>query len=134
MKSIKIQKSNAAHIVDALREINGKAFDHAFTEYSEIVALATAAEAATLQAVGAKCRAAGACTVATSGKKVASSYKYTRSATEVRLERRAGGWYLVDAKPVAVWARGGHDPKLSLSAEQAAQAAAHGASKYSVAA
>lgn len=117
MKTIKVTKENAAAIEAALREANGKATAHTYTGYGQIAELAERAEENLLGLV-AKKDAVGAKLYATSGEKVASSYRSQRNGTTVTLERRSTGWHLMEAKAVALFQEGGKPGQLFLTEQQ----------------
>lgn len=122
MKQIKIDSANAAAIKAALAAVNGNATAHAYTEFSEIEAVAKLAQKR-IEALGiAKARQAGAQFEIASGEAVPSAYKYTRSGTRVCLLRRAGGWYLTDVARADVYKEGGGRGTLRLTQAQADEA------------
>jgi hypothetical protein len=125
MTPIKITEANAAAIEAALKNANGRAEAHAYTAFAEIEALAETAESK-LESLGLpKAQRAGAVWVETSGGAVANAYAkkgFSRSATSARLERRASGWYLVSAAAATIYASGGGNGLLILTAKQDAEA------------
>lgn len=124
MKPIKIILSNDDAIAVALLTVNGKAERHAFTVYFEIEDLAEDAEAKLEELGIPKAMRAGAMYHATSGNDVPASHMkkgFSRPATYVRLERRAGGWYLASIAATVIYQKGGLK-QLSLTAEQAQRA------------
>jgi hypothetical protein len=122
MKPIKITEKNSAAIVAILASVNGKAELHAWTTFDDIDYLARVAEVRLLDLVGSQKAAAGAEFRATSGAKVANSYKYSRSGTAVTLERRSTGWFLVYAAEQTLYPNTGGERKLTLTAAQDAKA------------
>ena len=135
MKAIKITEANAEAIESALLAVNGKAREHAYTTLTEIEALARRAEKQ-LESLGiAKTRRAGARRSDTSGAAMPNAYNKKcriRKATLVRLERRATGWFLVDARSVEVWQQGGGPGRLAITKEQEAEAIAAFKQSFSV--
>ena len=123
MKAIKITEANAAAIEAALKQVNGRAEQHAYTTFGEIENLAAAAEKKLLGLVFKK-DAAGASYRETSGGKVPNSYKQSRNATSVTLIRKSAGWYLASATATTVWGDGGGNGSLTLTQEQAEAAVA----------
>ncbi len=121
MKPIRITEQNRAAIVAALANVNGKATAHTFTTYQQIEQIAAAAEKQLIGLVGSQKAAVGARFEATSGDKVANAYKYARIGTRVKLERRATGWFLIDAMEWMLYQNGG-DRRLTLTAAQDARA------------
>jgi hypothetical protein len=121
IKATRITDKNRAAIFHILATVNGRATSHTFTTYHEIEQIAAAAETRVLDLVGSQKAAIGALFEATSGDKVANAYKYARIGTRVKLERRATGWFLVDATEWMLWANGG-DRRLTLTAAQDARA------------
>lgn len=130
-KSIKITESNAAAIVAALKEVNGKNREHTYSSYSAISELAASAERK-LEKLGiAKARRAGAVMHATSGEKVANSYKNTRTGTLVLMERRSSDWYLVSASAHTLFKEGG-SATLHMTKAQDEEAVANSRKQYVV--
>lgn len=124
MKAIKITADNAATIEAALAEVNGKARQHTYTDYSEIEALARGAEKRLEQLNIAKVRRAGASFTETSGSAVANSYKNTRIGTTATIERKGAGWYLVAVSAATLFSNGGGKGRLTMTAAQDAEAVA----------
>jgi len=133
--TIRITEANAAAIEMALKAVNGRATTHAYTHYSEIEALAAAAEAK-LEAIGLpKAQRANAQWEETSGSAVSNSYAkkaFSRAATIVRLQRRPSGWLLLSASATTIGASGGGKGVLILNAEQDAEAVRRLRAGYSV--
>lgn len=123
-KAIKISADNASKINALLDEVNGKATAHTYTDASEIIALAEVAEKKVVKLVGSQKDAVGAKAVAESGGPVANSYRNSRIGTQVVIERRPTGWFIVDARSVNLYSDGGHKMKLAFTAEQDAKAVA----------
>ena len=133
IKPIKVTGSNAAAIEAALKSVNGKAWDHAYTVFREISHMTTVAEAACRDILNVK-DIHGAKWTETSGDRCPNSYKYKRRATTVTIERRKSGWFLVSVDATEVWKEGGGPGRLILTPEQDAAAKAKFATRYSVAA
>ncbi len=135
MKAIKITADNAEAVESTLLAVNGKARAHAYTEFSEIEALASRAEKR-LESLGiAKTRRAGAVWHDTSAAAMPNAYNKkcrVRKATLVRLERRATGWFLTDARSVEVWQQGGGPGRLAITKAQEAEAIAAFKQSFSV--
>ncbi len=135
MKAIKIAAANAEVIESALLAVNGKAREHAYTTLTEIEALARCAEKQ-LESLGiAKTRRTGAVWSETSGEAMPNAYNKkcrVRKATLVRLERRATGWFLTDARSVEVWQQGGGPGRLAITKAQEAEAIAAFKQSFSV--
>lgn len=124
MQAIKITTESTAAIDAVLSAVNSHATAHRYTTAAEIVAIADAAEKR-LEALGvAKKYRAGAVVAATSGDSVPNSYKFARTATAVRLERRSAAWYLTAAKEMPIYKNGGGPDLLLLTQEQDAIAVA----------
>lgn len=124
MKPIKIIDSSSDTIIEALKAVNGEAERHAFSAYYEIEMLAEVAEAKLEELGIPKAMRAGAMYHATSGADAPASYTkkgFSRTATYVRLERRAGGWYLAGIAATVIYQKGGLK-QMSLTAEQAQRA------------
>lgn len=116
-KSIKIEKSNAAAIVDALVAVNGNAFNHAYTNFKDISDLAKEAEAR-LELIGIKkAIRTGASFASTSGRSVPKSYSYSRTGTLVVLERKSEAWYLAAIARASIYPSGGSS-HMTLTTEQ----------------
>jgi hypothetical protein len=133
IKPIKIAESNATAIEAALKEVNGKALDHAYTEFWEINRIVHAAEAACRDILNVN-GIPGAKWTETSGGRCANSYKYKRRATTVTIERRKSGWFLVAVSATEVWKEGGGPGRLTLTPAQDEAAKAKFATRYSIAA
>ena len=133
MKAVKITEKNSAAIVAALAAVNGKATAHSFTMFGDIDYLARVAEKQLLDLVGSQKAAVGAAFRATSGSKVANSYKYARSGTLVALERRSTGWFLVHAAEQTLYPNTGGARRLVLTQAQDAKAVEVLRSTYTIA-
>lgn len=132
MKAIKIDIKNAATIEAALAAVNGRAEAHTYTTFYEVADVAAKAEAA-LENLLLKGDRPGARWSKTSGSKVANSYKNSRLATTVVLERKTAGWYLVEVHSVSVMESGGGKGRLTLTQAQDAAAKALLQKQYRVA-
>lgn len=129
VKQIKIVEGNAATIEAALREVNGRYGESKFVTYRQIEKCAEHGET-TLDELGLfKCSRPGARLKATSGHEVPKSYNYKRPATEVVLERRDSGWYLVALARAVVYTQGG-SKFVELTAEQDAEVVAKVRKRY----
>lgn len=111
MKAIKVNttpddKSDAA-INAVLAAVNGKATAHTYTHASEIRQVVAEAEKQLHGLLGNNRLAPGATYKSASGDSVPKAYKYSRQGTEVILERRSTGWFLVDVRPSQLYERGG---------------------------
>lgn len=131
-KAIKIAESNAAAIESALKEVNGKSTSHTYTGYGEIFEIAAGAECRLERLGVAKARRAGAVMHATSGEKVANSYKNTRTGTLVLMERRSSDWYLVSVSAKTLFGDGG-STTLHMTKAQDEEAVANFRKQYVVA-
>jgi len=122
MKPIRIESKNSAAIEAALKAVNGTAYNHCFTAFAEVLAVATDAEERVVGFVGSKARAVGATVGRTSGAAVLNAYANKcfgpRVATRVMLERRSTGWFLIDAKKAEVWQPGGGGGRIALTQSQ----------------
>ena len=121
MKAIKIDTANAAAIEAALKAANGRATAHSYISFREIQSIAGAAEAKVVALVGSKKCAVGALVRSTSGDAVSNAYaKKTsrRAATNVTLERRSTGWFLIYVMGTEVWQKGGGSDALMLTPKQ----------------
>ena len=131
IKAIKIEEANAQAIEAALKAANGKAKDHVYKEFGEILFLAQYAEQSMERMGIAKARRAGASVEATSGKPVPNAYKYSRAASRVKVERRSSAWYLTDIELVTIWKDGGV-VSIQLTKAQDEEAVANLRKKYQV--
>lgn len=129
---MKIELKNAAAIEARLKQVNGRAEQHAYTTFREIECLAAAAEKRLLDLVYKK-DAPGAVYCETSGGRVPNSYRSTRNGTSVRLERKTAGWYLADVSQTTIYQDGGGDGVLILTPGQDAAAVALFRKQYRVA-
>ncbi len=132
MKTYRIEAKNAAAIESALRQVNGRAEQHAYTTFGEIERLAAVAEERLLELVYKK-DAPGAAYRKTSGGRVPSSYIGVRLGTSVRLERKTAGWYLTAVSQATLHRNGGGDGVLILTQAQDAAAVALFRKRYRVA-
>ena len=124
-KPIPVTDDNQAAIEQALSAVNGRAHDHAYTEYSELAALAESAEKRALELLGAKKYIVGATWTETSGGAVNNTYAragFSRIGTRVVLQRKSSGWYLIDANRQEIRQQGGGKGRLTFTAAQAARA------------
>ena len=110
MKPIKVNPENRATIENALSEVNGKASQHAYTDFSEIENLVKKGESR-LDSLGVpKKERAGAWILATSGGAVSRAYGrkgFSRVATFVRIERKSTGWFIVKIEKETIGQSGG---------------------------
>jgi len=95
MKPMMIAVKNKAFIQQELDRVNGKASQSVMSS-AEVVSHADKAEARLLGLVGLKKHAAGATYTVRSGSPVSLAYSYRRTATEIKMERRNSGWWLID--------------------------------------
>ena len=124
------KKVNLAPISAALAAVNGTAVDHTY-DTSDIVRLASEAEAFAITLFDNKKLVVGARYRAESGSKVATAYKYTRISTVVTLERCTTGWFLIEVSRGTIWGGGGSQ-QLILDAAQDFLATAKARSRYTV--
>lgn len=115
---MKINVNNQSAVEAALAAVNGKATTHVYTTQADILAVAQWAEAELARLIG-KSFASGAVVESTSGDTVANAYKYARSATKIRLERGASGWFLTHVAGVAIYAPGGSTTLVLTEAQDA---------------
>lgn len=122
---IKITADNKDKIESALKAVNGTAYAHAYTSADEVLQLVSAAEKQLAKLLPKKSWA-GATWAETSGAPVAKAYSRKafspRAATRVVLLRGSSAWYLVSATKTSVGESGGGAGRLSLTAEQTAEA------------
>ncbi len=136
MNPIKITEENSAAIEAALKAVNGRACQHAYTAYLDLEVMAEAAEKR-LEKMGLpKSRRSGAAWSETSGAAVSNSYAkkgFSRPATSVRLERRSSAWYLVSAIATTIGQQGGGAGRLILTKAQDEEVVRNLRESYSVA-
>ena len=124
------KKVNLAPISAALAAVNGTAVDHTY-DTSDIVRLASEAEAFAITLFDNKKLVVGARYRAESGSNVATAYKYNRISTVVTLERCTTGWFLIEVSRGTIWRSGGSQ-RLILDAAQDFLATAKARSRYTV--
>ena len=107
MKPIKFDATNAEKINAILADVNGKAADHTYKTFQDMVADCNFTVARAENLVGGKKYAAGIKIIVESGYSVKSAYKYTRIGTQITLECRASGWFITDITRADIWAEGG---------------------------
>lgn len=122
--------SNEESLEEALEAVNGRAYDHCFTDTGEIIALTLQAEKH-LATLLPKKLWVGAKFVATSGRAVANSYGYRRKATEVCLLRGSKAWYLTGVVSRTLHSEAGKSA-LYLTPEQDYMAKRRFAAQYKV--
>jgi hypothetical protein len=132
MKPIKITPENATVIEQALHAVNGRATQHCYNTYNTIEWMALDGDKFLTGIYIPQKAWKGATRTETSGGKVANSYKYTRNATTVRIERRSSAWYPVEIRPATVFSNGGGRAHYGLTPEQDAIATEHFAQQYFV--
>lgn len=121
MKQIKIVESNAAAIEAVLDEVNGRATAHTYTHFSDILELATNAEAK-LERLKIKVKSrVGAILTSESGDSVPNCYKGSRKTTFVRIDRRSTGWFLSSVQSSSSYQEAG-STRLHLTQAQATDA------------
>lgn len=131
MKAIKIVEENSTAIEEALKEVNGRSTDHAYTRFFEVAAVSETAEEKLGELLYKK-DFPGAVFTSVSGHEVPNSYRGSRNATSITIERRSGAWYLTTVSRVILWTEAGKD-KLFLTPEQHIAAVARFAKQYHVA-
>lgn len=130
MKPLHITESKRDRIKQELDAANGSATEHVFFT-SQIFKLAEKAEAEILRYVLKK-EAPGARFQAVSGVPVSKAYSYVRAATEVVLERRPTGWFVVEIRSRKIWPNQGGETELQLTREQDIVAVSNFRARYSV--
>jgi hypothetical protein len=105
---IKITIENKDKIEDALKMVNGKSYAHSYTSFNEMLGVVEEANKRT-SSLGLKKSVLKGCQfISTSGKETAKSYKYSRLATKVTIERGASEWFLVAIAKTTVYPSGGN--------------------------
>jgi hypothetical protein len=130
MKPLHITESKRDRIKQELDAANGSATEHVFFT-SQVFKLAEKAETEILRYVLKK-EATGARFQAVSGMPVAKAYSYVRVATEVVLERRSTGWFMVEVRSRKIWPNQGGETELQLTREQDIVAVSNFRARYSV--
>jgi hypothetical protein len=106
MKAIKFDVKNAEKVNAILSDVNGKAVDHTFGSFGDIVKGDDRTKKAE-NLVGGKKFAVGIKIIVESGHSVKSAYKYSRIGTQVTLECRSSGWFITDITRADIWQKGG---------------------------
>jgi hypothetical protein len=121
MKAIKITVENSNTIESVLHEINGKAIAHTFTKYRDIESIAYWAEKK-LEKLGIpKAIRNGARITQESGEILPARYNYQAQTTMVHLERKSGGWYLVNINTSKLYPKSKPYSEFFLTASQDAK-------------
>ena len=107
MNAIKFDVKNAEKINAILAQVNGKAVDHTYKTFADMVAACNFEMSRAESLVGGKKFAVGIKIIVESGHSVKSAYKYTRIGTQVKLECRASGWFITDITRADIWQKGG---------------------------
>ena len=107
MKAIKFHVKNAEKINVILDVTNGKATDHTYKTFTDMVTACNSEISRAENLVGGKKFAIGIRVIVESGYSVKSAYKYTRIGTSVTLECRSSGWFITDITRADIWAKGG---------------------------
>ena len=132
MEAIKINTKNAEKINAAIGEIEGRATARTLDADD----LVTIAERSTAQVEARtflpKTRQVGAVVTYRMGINLPSSYKYAPEYTEVILERRKSGWFLVSARRARGAAKQAEAFSISLTPEAAAESKRRFESGFSV--
>ena len=97
MKPIKINASNAGKLNAAIALIEGKASARTLNA-DDLAYIAEKSEAKTALSYLTKQQMTGARVTYRMGLSLPNAYKYRPEYTSVTIERRASGWFLVDAK------------------------------------
>lgn len=103
MKAIKIVETNREKIEQALSAVNGRAIAFTTTDYSTVATIADASMNDIASAAGAKKHVVGCKVIRCKAYGVAKRYKYSRIATEITIEYRKTGAYLINARRVELW-------------------------------
>lgn len=104
---MKINLSNAIAINAALKSINGKSIAHCFTDAQELIDIANNADRTLSQLLNSKIESIGAIINATSGNDVPASYKYIRTATNIKLIKGKTAWFLISVNYASLYRSGG---------------------------
>ena len=132
MKAIKISAENAEKINAAISEIEGKATARTLDADDIIKIAERSTEQVAARTFLPKTRQVGAVVTYRMGINLPSSYKYAPEYTEVILERRKSGWFLVSARRARGAAKQAETFEISLSPQAAAEAKRRFESGFSV--
>ena len=131
-KPIKVVEANATAIEDALATANGKAASFALTTASEIIVIARMSEQR-IADLSVRSRT-GVTVQFTPAGPAASSYKCGAISTEVVLERRGAGWYLIGVRRTTLYPRARQRLVVNISRAQADEITRRALSAFVVAA
>lgn len=131
MKPIKITKSNEDAIVNALHAINGRATAFTITHFYEVMAIADKAEAK-LHALPKADRKGVVATYTPEGP--SRAYKYSAKSTQIKIHRRATGWFLTSVDESKVWPRQPQRLVVTVTSDQANQISKAAVANFAVAA
>lgn len=131
MKPMKITEENKSFIQQELERVNGKASQSVMSS-AEVVSHADKAEARLLGLIGFKKHAAGATFTARSGSPVSQAYRYSRTATAIKMERRNSGWWLINISRCQLNAYQGGETSISITRAQDLVSVALLRAKYSI--
>lgn len=132
MKPIRITQANEQAIATVLMVANGRAKTHTITSYLEVEHEALGAERR-LEALGVpKAERGGARFSVWRATYLPNAYKNMAIGTGIRLLRRSGGWWLVDAEAYSFGSRTRTRRHLSLTPAQDAKAVAVLRAGYSI--
>ena len=132
MKALKLCEANAAAIEAALKEVNGRATEHVYTRFTELLGVTAEAENRALRLLGLKKHLPGLTVRAMSGGSVARAYRNARRTTRVTIELRGKNWYLTEIAQSSLYADQVGFINLRLTQAQDAAAVALLRSHYSV--
>ena len=134
MKAIKITADNAAAIEAALSAVNGNATKHTYGIADKILELARVAERDLFNLLERKADMKGTVLTATSGGgSMPNSYKYSRTVTHVKMERRSADWWLVAVESGSLFPNQHGGTHMTLTKEQDARAIEVLRKQYSIA-
>ncbi len=129
---IKINELNKDVIEAELKEINGRSYNHSYTNYSEIENIAIKANKSLYNLLGNKSMMKGATITSLSGGSVANSYRYSRKMTFIKLQCYGyGEWRLIQATSDKYYGSGGISP-LCLTKIQDTRAVDFFRKKYTI--
>lgn len=127
-----ISPKNKGSIEAALKAVNGRAHEHAFTEFREIREAAERADTE-LERLGLPMsRRKGAVVRMVSGWPVASSYRNARAGTVIEIQRSGSRWYLTSIQARTLYVKDGGQTTTCLTREQDDYLSARFLGRYSV--
>ena len=114
---IAVTEKNRDAIEAALKTVNGKSIQHAYSTIGDVLAVVETAQHR-LDSILLKKDHKGAEVIAMSGVKCAKKYKGPRNVTSIHLVRSATGWFLTSIAQDTIWPDQSGFVRLGLTADQ----------------